>query len=391
MDIGYRVLFLGSTGPETTDIWRILIERVRELGLDPHRWLLYWSVSDFQAHKARGDVPLPLAVIYWGNPGFVDREEIEDVAQRGLPVFPVVSSDDKDSIRKELPSDCQGFQCSFRDQQDWQDRLVNGILETFSLLRDRRRIFISYKRDETSAVAHQLFDALNGIGYRTFLDTAEIVPGHDFQTVLMHQLMDSDLLVLLDSPNLGRSDWVKKELDQAEDHGIGILRLTWPDNLSKLENWVFWQTENLPSSDFDDSEKLTRLVDGSINRILSKIERMRTQAVGRRMISLQGYCRDRAVSVGLVALHFPNGLMLQKAGKPSAWLRLVAGVPVSLDFYQLYQSLPDLNLLPSRVSLFFNSSGIDPFWKGHLDWLNRELPILSLDQVALEEWLRGIP
>ena len=45
------------------------------------------------------------------------------------------------------------------------ERLAARILEGFGLLRERRRLFISYRRFETSGVAAQLYEALDASGF----------------------------------------------------------------------------------------------------------------------------------------------------------------------------------------------------------------------------------
>ncbi|MBF0371648.1 MAG: toll/interleukin-1 receptor domain-containing protein [Magnetococcales bacterium] len=397
MTTAYRVLFLGANGPETNAIWQRLKKRVQGLGHVPILWLKKFSVSEFQqAIAVGGDPPLPLAVIYWGNDAHEEAAVAEEAAKRGLPLFPVVSSDAKGTIAKELPQSCRGFQCTFQNQADWENQLVNGVLEALSLVRERRRIFISYRRDETEALARQLFDSLNGIGYSPFLDNCEIIPGKNFQTALMHQLVDSDLLILLDSPGIDQSEWVQKELDQADQHGIGILRLKMPEGTSQLTIGYHYHPHlTLENADFvSTTTKITRdrlLQTAKLETILNKVEEIRAEKIGDRFYAMLVYCRDRAGQVGLKVQFQPGGLVLQRNGQSIAWLQLLPGVPVSQDLQEASRSQAKQKLPSGLISLYYNGSGVDPAWLEHMAWLNGNLPVKALYQENLSSWLGGIP
>lgn len=49
-----------------------------------------------------------------------------------------------------------------------EDRIVNIALESFELLNNTRKIFISYKRNESTSVAIQLFEALEAHNFDVF-------------------------------------------------------------------------------------------------------------------------------------------------------------------------------------------------------------------------------
>lgn len=391
----YRILFLGQERPEADTLWDLLTLRVQELGIDPNEWLHRWDRTDYHNAQTAGEMPLPLVTIYLGSPNPADLSEVQDIIRRGLPVFPIATSDDPSVFHKELPEECWNFQCTFQNKADWQDQLIQAILETLALIRERRRIFISYKRDNASGVAHQLFDALNGRGFQVFLDTAQVAPGRNFQNVLMHHLVDSDLLILLDTQGIGASEWVEKELLQAEDHGIAVLRLVWPDGGCHLSWKMFQEILQLKKDDF--SQVLCppgmndRLENSTMAIILSRVEAMRAKAVGRHLKSLQLYCHDMAAGVGLKTAHHPGGLLLIRDERPTAWLSLLMGVPVSQDFHAFQKDQPSRKLPSCLTSLYYKSEGMDPVQKRHIQWLQQELTISLLDQVTLADWLGEIP
>jgi TIR domain len=64
--------------------------------------------------------------------------------------------------------------------------------------------------------------------FDVFLDTHGIAPAEDFQTMLWHRLCDSDVLVMLDTPNYFGSRWTSAEFGRALAKGIAVLRVGWP-------------------------------------------------------------------------------------------------------------------------------------------------------------------
>jgi hypothetical protein len=106
--------------------------------------------------------------------------------------------------------------------------MVSVAFENFRLLRSERRLFISYRRVESQGIAIQLYEALDALGFDVFLDTHGVPPATDFQSVLWHRLADSDVVVLLDTPDFRTSRWTVQELARANATSLQILHLLWP-------------------------------------------------------------------------------------------------------------------------------------------------------------------
>jgi len=109
------------------------------------------------------------------------------------------------------------------------ERLASRVLEGFQLLRKTRRLFISYRRVETSGVAAQLYEDLDAAGFDVFLDTHGVLrPGEPFQEILWHRLADTNVAVVLDSPGFMESRWTEEELARANSSNIQVLQVFWP-------------------------------------------------------------------------------------------------------------------------------------------------------------------
>jgi hypothetical protein len=86
-----------------------------------------------------------------------------------------------------------------------------------------RRLFISYRRSETQALANQLFAALTARNVSVFLDTVSVEPGVDFQTRLFEQLADQSMLLALQSASFSHSTWTRQEVEFAVANGLPLL------------------------------------------------------------------------------------------------------------------------------------------------------------------------
>jgi hypothetical protein len=91
-----------------------------------------------------------------------------------------------------------------------------------------RRLFISYRRSETQALANQLFAALTARNVSVFLDTVSVEPGVDFQTRLFEQLADQSMLLALQSASFSHSTWTRQEVEFAVANGLPLLILRLP-------------------------------------------------------------------------------------------------------------------------------------------------------------------
>ena len=157
-----------------------------------------------------------------------DIERLEHLLTDGALIIPVVA--DTGRFSTLVPPQIAGLNgISLADCGTDFECLAARILEGFGLLRESRRLFISYRRIQTSGVAAQLYEALDAAGFDVFLDTHGVLrPGEPFQDILWHRLADTDVAVLLDSPDFLASRWTEEELARANASNIQILQVLWP-------------------------------------------------------------------------------------------------------------------------------------------------------------------
>lgn len=279
------------------------------------------------------------------------------------------------------------------------ERLASRILEGFGLLREKRRLFISYRRIETSAVASQLYEALDAAGFDVFLDTHGILrPGEPFQDVLWHRLADTDVALLLDSPDFLQSRWGEEELARANASNIQILQILWPGQV-EVAAAAFSTFHQLSNTDFVGPETLgsvARLLDECIGVIVDAIESLRARAVGARQAFLvrefvmearrAGFSVHTTLERTLV-LGAPSGdklLVLPAIGVPDA--ERLEGV------HQLHQREMNLGRAYTQPPvLLYDRTGIRTRWLDHLNWLNSNLACArSISLADAKKWLSDL-
>lgn len=159
------------------------------------------------------DERLPLLILYVGQtPDDKDRIYALDLqrsakAQEVLPIVQEVSR-----FGGCIPDALGTINAFVLKNEKSVPKLKNRILSWLGLLDNTRKIFISYKRSDTTALAHQLFDSLIRKGYIPFLDSYSLESGVNFQEYLMNEILDADMFVMLNSSDYDQSEYTKAEL-----------------------------------------------------------------------------------------------------------------------------------------------------------------------------------
>jgi hypothetical protein len=105
------------------------------------------------------------------------------------------------------------------------DEVIPYIFGLIGISEEDQRIFISYRRDDTTVFAEQLFDRLNHEGFDVFLDRFSIEPSVNFQNRLYQELSDKAMIVFLESPTFLSSPWIQLEIAFAKKYRLGLLAL----------------------------------------------------------------------------------------------------------------------------------------------------------------------
>ena len=202
-----------------------------------------------------------------------------------------------------------------------------------------RRVFISYKRTECTALSEQLFVALSKERCDVFLDRFCVPPAWDFQEKLREDLADKSLVLVLESPTLMDSKWVQYELNFAKINKIGILAIK-PPNLASKRQIAGIQSASrieLCSCEYVNSQ----LTEQGLRKIIRRVLKESRIAYLKRLFELKSGLKFGLQTHGILAKHDPSGIVLAQSSSGRSWYGLWATpmLPKSFDFYKASESL----------------------------------------------------
>ena len=172
MEYKYQLIMLGSDVPAKHHIFSKIVEKLKDLGL-PTSIIKKIEADDISNNYAGNQ---PAFGIYFGDESGSHKtlDATQKLLDDGTMILPIYyGNPDEGAFSKEIP-------CILANQNGIQfkeieiDRIANIILEALELLRSTRKIFISYRRNESTSVAIQLYEALELYNYDVFLDTHSI-------------------------------------------------------------------------------------------------------------------------------------------------------------------------------------------------------------------------
>lgn len=289
-----------------------------------------------------------------------NEEDLRRLIADAVPLLPVVS--DLSRVAIETPPCLRKFNC-LEYGSDGGTRVATALLECAGILPRDRRIFISYLRKEATAVALQLFDALSGRGFHVFLDTHEISPGVDFQEALWHQLCDSDVLVMLDTPNYFSSRWTAAEFGRALAKGIAVLRVGWPDTTPSVRTATASRVELLQA---EVDAGTGQLADAAVLRIARQLEAVRSLSHAARWRNLTSGIRISAEKVGgsFGGLGIGRTIRINLPGPKEIVVMPALGVPTSRTLHAAAVAAG-----AGAGAVVYDHIGMSSEWLAHLEWL----------------------
>lgn len=364
-DVKYQLVLVGQERIEKGDaLINVIRERFRDVGLN----------FDENGELIQGGRKLPdwkgfPVAVWFGGAGNPDQDEVKLVTEmlaRGFSVFPVVVSlQNYSACVPAILHPINGLEFN-------PARLAADVMKGFRLARKYRQAFISYKRDESSGVAGQLFHELMEKGYRVFLDTVSVDVGVDFQHALWSRMADVDLLILLDSPHALSSDWVHKELLRGSDLGMGVVQLIWPHH-KRTPGTEFSTPVPLDERDFLNS-KIDRngtLVPSTLEKVVDVIENERIRSLNARRTRLVEGLLSQTKGKGVSLLVHPaRQVDVLKGTTKLAEVLPFVGVPDSIAVYEY-----DKGKQHDHTYVVYNGLGVDAQWAEHLKWLNQKASV----------------
>jgi TIR domain len=388
-NLKYQVVIIDTTANGNASALEATVRgRVADLNVpdDALRFLSPANISELNA-KA------PKVGVFFGGGPITDRAEraIELLLGLATVVVPVVPS--LRQFTSEVPPVLHSINGMELDPADSQlEQLAALVLECLYLVRKRRRIFISYKRDESRNAAVQLYHELDKRSFDVFLDTHSVRQGDLFQEALWHRMVDSDVVVLLHTKGALSSRWVDEEIARANSMGITVLQLVWPDN-SRAGTTHLFEPLYLSESDFKSFDPLAdgggELTPPALSTVAINTERLRARSLASRETFLVNRLCDLARGAGIqTAVQRVRcvDVFSKKRGKIRVFLGV--GVPDAVSFQQSVWE--DGGTPPVETKLMYDPRSIAPSWVSHLDWLHKYLPVKTIKTTEVREWLQTL-
>lgn len=381
----YQLIILGTIKSFNKDIGSVFLKTVYDLKMSPDSIAVLNESNLESTYKSNQ----PSFVIYFGDEkgNHQNLAETQKLIDSGVAVLPVF----KNSFSKEIPKILEnqnGLQ--YDDSKD--QKIVNLALESFGRLRNTRKVFVSYRRNESSSVAIQLYEALEGSNFDVFLDTHSIKQGEPFQDELWHRMSDCDVIVLLNTPKFLDSYWCKEEIAEASAKKIGVVQVVWPENQLGVSNEICYPI-NLTKADFIDGiydqAKKSRLEDLTVSKIMELVESIRARNLASRQDGLINEFLSVSQKLGKKMCLQPERFITEILPDDKRRLFIPSvGIPQSLDCHQseeIREQIKEYDI--EKLHLIYDDLRIRKKWLKHLDWLNMHLEIKTIKKNEFEKWL----
>ncbi len=368
----YQIGLMGDYHRSKDQLEITFERRFNDLGYQSGDFHLLYGEEIFKRERRA-----PFAVMYFGHEKAQseDTDLLQDILADSIVLLPIVEDLSKFStLVHPLIKHINGIQLDYMDQAFERD--VGTILENFLLLRKDRRLFISYKRDDARLIALQLYEELDKRKFDVFLDTHGVPSGEDFQSILWHRLADSDVVVLLDTPNFFESRWTKEEFARANATGVQILHLLWPGRTipseASLSNFMQLCCEDFNGQETGDKAKFSTI---TLEKITIEVESLRARALAGRHRSLVSTFCDEAKRLGIDVNVQPSKHVVFQGRKNKGYVMPLVGVPSSQRLHEVYQDITDLESSLGNIWAIYDSHGLQKSTIEHFSWLNASLPL----------------
>ncbi len=376
----YEIAILGSpTDAERSELIRTIEDMVADFGLRSGIDIIFHDTLTV----ANRDKRAAFAAAYFGADANRDIDVVEELIKENAPVIPTVK--EGGVFNKELPPKLQVFNGLKRRAADTQmAELAAAVLECIGLLRRQRRVFISYRRDESRIAAIQLHDLLAARAFDVFLDTHSIRPGDPFQDVLWHRLCDSDVLLMLETRTFIASKWTRQELGRALSKGIHVFRLVWPDYTPSALTG-FSETKYLENADFLVADG--PIVGRATDDIILTIERLRSRSIASRYMAITGRLKSEVEKIGAayggVGMH--RGISIQLTDGCRILAYPIVGIPTAELLNDVERNATGSGSRGTPI-LVYDHVGISNQWALHLRWLDERINSVRALKVGEAGW-----
>jgi hypothetical protein len=386
MDFKYQLAVIGP-GParHRSSILRSVRSALKKLKVETSAFHVIKKASQINKRNS-------VAAVWLGEEGQAGTEEdnkiLDKLLQEGMAIIPAV--DDLDGVTKKVPEIIKHINATKREPEI---NVVQAVLRCLGLTRIQRQAFITYKRSDSTGVAIQIFDGLSERGFHTFLDTASIEIGDNFQAMLWDRISDADVHLFLDTPNALKSPWICEELARVNGLGLGVVQVVWPGHQpTPGTEFSVCSRFQLATTDFEDgiASNMGRLKNDVVEKIMILVEQSRISSLGLRRIDVIGELQVQAAEQNYKAVVQPTGLVeLMDVNTCIAVAFPVVGLPDAWSIHQLEVAWRKHRTdwqKDKHIKVVYNGLGMRPDRQVHLVWLNESLRLKTVTLDGLPQW-----
>ena len=371
----YQLIFFGDDNHTFQEIRETIKTRLDDLGVDISTFIFYYNE---EAEKYCGNQP---SYVIFSNLEKDYSDKIQSLLfnqiSEGNAILPLYKDDFTIEVHRDLSKYNGEKRCDINS-------VVNHIHEGFDLLRRKRRIIISYKRSETTVIAWQLYQYFESRNFDVFLDTHTVPRGYEFQKQLWHSMTDSDIVILLDSPDFLSSTWCKEELAEAINSHITILRVIFPETPDYKGYTDLIYPFKLRKENFN---KFDILSEETLSNLLKETESLRARSLASRQDCLITELIESAKNNGKTVIRASHNYLLyiKKDGESIVFIPTI-GVPVSRDFETTeFRALRNSH---KTAYVIYDDQSILSEWLKHIRWLNEQLRVKGLQRTEFNKWFK---
>lgn len=224
------------------------------------------------------------------------------------------------------------------------NQIAEFVLRQLGVTERDRRVFLSYRRRESTPMALQLYEKLHQAGYLVFLDYFSVDRGARIQERIQEALDEMSFVLLLESVGAAGSRWVaEEEVGYALNHRLGLLSVAFPQ---VKDAPVFPmippdRREQLVEQDLDEDG---RFAPAALDRVILRIERehadqLRTRREGmiKNVSELLSDAGRHTIRLGAYSLLLRDGKEKEEPAKSLGDLviRVCPRPPNHRDLYEL--------------------------------------------------------
>ncbi|NHE55791.1 toll/interleukin-1 receptor domain-containing protein [Cyclobacterium plantarum] len=390
MKYKYQIITLGSDVKQKQEILNQINIEIENLDL-PEGFVKVIQASSIETEYIGNQ---PAFALYFGdvNGDFKDLNVTQNLLKDGTMILPIFY----DEFNSEIPSILSN-QNAIQYKKSEVNRIANIVLEAFELLRSTRKVFISYRRAESTSTAIQLYEAMEAKNFDVFLDTHSIQKGEPFQDELWHRMTDCDVIVLLNTPGFLESHWCKEEFAEAGAKQIGIVQLVWPnhkikeiESSSQISYPIQLTEDNFVDKVIDHKAKL---ILPFLEKVIQEVESVRARNLAARQDNLITEFRNIAMKYNRIVTVQPEKFLTEDLpnGEHIIYVPTI-GVPQSSSCQSAEIKKELMGYKDVSIRLIYDDLRIRDKWLKHLEWLNDNFKkdIKTLKKQDFESWLQKV-